>query len=277
MRQLILLGVLAAAVVPLRGQTFDVASLKQNKSGATGGQFGGPPSRFTSTNVPALRFITFAYRVQDFLIEGAPDWVHSDRWDINAKADGNFPASTIDGPDPRREMLRALLVDRFKLQVHKETRERPIYALVRAQPGQPLAVKLHPSSTDCAALGAAFRLGQVKTPPLTPDGVGDCGISNPPGRLALGTQPMTQFAAILSDVLQRPVVDRTGITGNYSALITYAPDNGPRQTGADQPAGDPNLPSIFTALQEQLGLRLDSTRGPVEVLVIDHIERPTED
>jgi uncharacterized protein (TIGR03435 family) len=105
----------AVVVAPLHAQrpSFDVASIKQNKSGVTGGNFGGPPSRFTATNAPARAFITFAYRVQDFLVEGAPDWVKNDRWDINAKAEGTFPATTIDGPDPRREMVRALLVDRF--------------------------------------------------------------------------------------------------------------------------------------------------------------------
>jgi uncharacterized protein (TIGR03435 family) len=272
------LGFMAVGA-PLHAQrpSFDVASIKQNKSGASGGQFGGPPSRFTATNTPARAFITFAYRVQDFLIEGAPDWVKNDRWDINAKAEGTFPATTtIDGPDARREMLRALLVDRFKLSAHKETRERPIYALVLAQPRQPLSSRLHASSVDCAALGAAFRLGQVKTPPVMADDTPDCSINNPPGRIRWGTQTMRQFASILSDTLQRPVVDRTGLEGNFSAVLTYTPDSG-RVTSADQPATDPNAASIFTALQEQLGLRLDSTRGPVEILVIDHIERPTED
>src|SRR5436190_7138463 len=154
-----------AVVAVLRAQTpaptFDVAAIKQNKSASDRGNFGGPPSRFTATNVPALRFIMFAYQVQDFLIEGAPDWLNTDRWDINAKAEGNFPAGTIDGPDPRREMLRALLVDRFKLSTHRATRDRPIYSLVVAQPGQPRSPRLHPSTTDCAALGAAFRRGEV--------------------------------------------------------------------------------------------------------------------
>jgi len=266
-----------------RGQTdrqaprFDVAAIKQNTSGETRGGFGGPASRFTATNTPALMFITYAYRVQDYLIEGVPDWVKNDRWDINAKAEGNFPATTIDEAGPRREMVRALLVDRFKLSVHKETRERPIYALVLAQPGQPLSPRLHASTTDCAALvGAEFRQGQLRNPPVTPDGAFDCGINDPPGRISWGTQPMRQVAAILSDTLQRPVVDRTGLDGNFSAVVTYAPDSG-RVSGADPPAADPNAASIFTALQEQLGLRLDSTRGPVEILVIDHIERPAQD
>ena len=103
---------------------------------------------------------------------------------------------------------------------------------------------------------------------MTPDHTPDCNINDPPGRISLGTQPMRQFAAILSDAVQRPVNDRTGLSGNFSAVITFASDNA---------TPDPNLPSLFTALQEQLGLKLDSTRGPVDVLVIDRIERPTED
>jgi uncharacterized protein (TIGR03435 family) len=273
-------GVLAVQVVghaqsDQKPATFDVAAIKQNTSGDTQGQFGGPASRFTATNVPALQFILFAYRLRDFQIEGAPDWLKTDRWDINARADGSFPPATIDGPDPRRDMLRGLLADRFKLSAHTESRDALIYALVVAQPGRPLPARLHPSTLDCAALLAGARRDQrTFTPPVTPDGVPDCSIAFPPGRLNLGTQPMRQFAAVLSEIVRRPVVDRTSVSGNYSASITYTPDNAARQTGADQPADDV---SIFTALQEQLGLKLESTRGPVDVLVIDHIERPTPD
>jgi uncharacterized protein (TIGR03435 family) len=286
MRRLLIGTVLvlaSAALVVLRAQppakppAFDVAAIKENKSGGTNGMFGGPPSRFTATNAPALRLITFAYRIQDYLIEGAPDWVKDDRWDINAKANGSFPAATLDRPDVRRDMLRALLIDRFRMSAHTETRQQPIYTLVVAQPARPLPERLHVSTFDCAALGDAIRRGQKPVARVvTPDATPDCSISTPPGKLDMGTQPMRQFAAILSDIVQRPVIDRTGLTGNYSASITYTPDNS-RVGGADQPATDPNAASIFTALQEQLGLRLESTRGPIDVLVIDHIEKPTSD
>lgn len=256
---------------------FDVAAIKQNKSGDTREAFGGPASRFTATNIPARALITYAYRVQDFLLEGVPDWVANDRWDISARAEGNFQATTTDEADPRREMVRALLVDRFKLSIHRDMRERAIYALVLEQPGRPLSPRLHASTTDCAeVVGAEFRQGPLRTPPVTPDGVSECGIYDRPGRISWGTQPMRQVVAILSDALQRPVVDRTGLDGNFSAVLTYTPDSG-GVSGADQPADDPNGASIFTALQEQLGLKLDRTRGVVDVLVIDHIERPTPD
>jgi len=259
-----------ASTAASAGQAFDVASIKQNKSGENGGRFGGPPTRWTATNVPALQFILFAYQTQDFLIEGVPDWVKTDRWDINAKSDRDFPPAAIGAPDARRDMLRALLVERFKLVAHKESRDRPIYALVVAQPDKPPAPRLHRSTVDCVALLVQLRRGSANAPPPPNalDGVPECSITLPPGRLTLGTQPMTELAAVLSQIVQRRVVDRTGLTGNFSALVTYAPENS---------TPDPNAPSIFTALQEQLGLKLESTRGPVDMLVIDRIERPTED
>jgi uncharacterized protein (TIGR03435 family) len=137
---------------------------------------------------------------------------------------------------------------------------------------------LSPSATDCAALGDALRRGQAPaSPPRTPTGDPDCGISLPPGRITFGTQPLAQLAAALSGLLQRAVVDRTGLTGNYSGSVTYTPDNAPRDGTPDLPAGDANGASLFTAIQEQLGLKLEPSRGQVDVLVIDHIERPTED
>ena len=284
MRKGLLLGVAAIACVAIlhaqapNAPTFDVAAIKQNKSGENGGRFGGPPSRFTATNVPVFQFILFAYQVQGFQVEGGPDWIKADRYDINARAEGNFPATTIAGPDPRRPMLRALLEDRFKLAVHRATREMPTYSLVAAKTDKSPGPQLHASSTDCPALLNSANRGQAPpTPPRTPTGDFDCGISLPPGRFTFGTQPMSQVAAALSGLLQRNVVDRTGLAGNYSGTVTYTPDTAPRGGGPDLPAADANGASLFTALQEQLGLRLEPSRGPVDVLVIDHIERPTED
>jgi len=254
-------------------QTFDVAALKENKSGETTGQFGGPASRFTATNVPALQFILYAYEVREFQIEGGPNWIKTDRYDINARAEGNFPAVALGALDPRRTMLRGLLVDRFKLAAHKESRERPIYALVTARADKSLGPQLHPSTLDCAALGEARRRGQASgSPPRTPAGDPDCSITTPRGRVSFGSIPMSQVAAVLSSLVQRVVIDRTGLTGSYSAAVTYAADG-----GQDAAAADPNSPSLFTALEEQLGLRLESTKGKVDLLVIDHIEKPTTD
>jgi uncharacterized protein (TIGR03435 family) len=275
--RLLVIAVMSASIAAAGAQSFDAAAIKQNKSGENNGRFGGPPGRFTSTNVPVQQFIVFAYQVQPFQIEGGPDWIRNDRYDINARAEGNFPATTIDGPDPRRQMLKALLIDRFNLGAHIESRERPIYTLVASRPDKALGPRLSRSTTDCVALGNAVRRGQAPaTLPRTPAGDLDCGLSAPPGRLTMGTQPMTQVAAMLSGLLRRGVVDRTGLTGNYSGNIEYTPDNAPRE-GADVPAPDPNDASLFTALEEQLGLKLEPGRGMVDVLIIDHIDRPTED
>jgi uncharacterized protein (TIGR03435 family) len=200
------------------GQAFDVAAIKQNKSGENGGRFGGPVSRFTATNAPALQFIMFAYRVRDFQVEGAPDWLKSDRWDINAKAEGNFPPPTIDGPDARRDMLRTLLVDRFKLSAHRATKEMPIYGLVTARTDKTLGPKLHQSTFDCVALGTAVRRGQAPAAPArTVDGISECNMRIGAGTIQFGTQSMPVLAEALSDTLQRFVTDRTRLTGNYSA------------------------------------------------------------
>jgi uncharacterized protein (TIGR03435 family) len=250
MKKVLLLAVaLGASHALLYGQTFDVAAIKQNKSGEVNGRFGGPPT-----------------------------WIKADRYDINAKSSADFPPVNLGSPNPLRQMLKALLVDRFKLAAHMETRERPIYALVAARADKSLGPKLTPSSTDCVAVGNAFRRSPATAvAPRTPDGGNDCGWSTPPGRLTFGTQPMSQVAVMLSSLVGRAVVDRTGITGDYSGTVTYTPDVAPRGGGPDVPAADPNGASLFTAIQEQLGLKLEPARGPVSVLVIDHIERPTED
>ena len=284
MRRGLLLAVAAVACVAMlhaqapNAPTFDVAAIKQNKSGENGGRFGGPPTRWTATNVPTLQFILFAYEVQGFQVEGAADWVKTERYDINAKSDRTFPPAAPGAPDLRRPMLRALLEDRFKLAVHRATRDMPIYALVTARADKSLGTALHLSTFDCVALASASARGQAPaSPPLTPAGDPDCGTRALPGKITFGTMPMTQYAAMLSSLLQRVVVDRTGLAGNYSGSVTYTPDTTPRDGGPDLPAADANGASLFTALQEQLGLRLEPSRGPVEVLVIDHIERPTED
>src|SRR5207244_13241026 len=142
-----------------------------------------------------------------------------------------------------------------KLAVHRGTRQMAIYELVAASADKSLGAQLHKSSTDCAALITTGNRGQAPaSPPLTPAGDPDCGIRALPGKITFGTMPMTQYAAMLSSLLQRVVVDRTGLAGNYSAAVTYTPDTRPADGGPDLPAADPNGASLFPALQEQLGL-----------------------
>jgi uncharacterized protein (TIGR03435 family) len=276
---------LSFTVIGIRSQSagqkplaFDVAAIKENKSGSTDSRLGGPPSRFTATNLTAFQLITFAYSREDFEIESVPDWAKADHFDITAKADGDFPIGTPGSFGPQRAMLRSLLIDRFKLVTHTASKQLPIYALVMARADKSLGPQLHASNTDCAAIISARIRGQGPAePPRTPDGNPDCSAGWPPGRITGGTQPMTALAVMLSRVVQRSVVDRTGLTGAYSFTLTWTPESVPAGRGPDASPLDPNGPSIFTALQEQLGLKLESTNGPVDVLVIEHIEKPTPD
>jgi uncharacterized protein (TIGR03435 family) len=264
------------------GPTFEVASVKPNKSGEPFVRIGNQPGgRFTATNVPLRLLIRNAYQIQDFQLIGAPDWVSSDRFDIVAKAEGEVPPAAPGGPPgPIQFMLRALLAERFNLKMHSERRELPIYALILARSDGKLGAQLRPAAVDCAALQAGRRGG----PPLAPPQPGErlpCGIRVGPGQLTGGSMPISQLATLLAPFVQRVVVDRTGLTGNFDFDLTWTPDQipqGPPPAGAPLlPPVDPNGPSILTAVQEQLGLKLDSTKGPVDVLVVDRVEQPTPD
>jgi uncharacterized protein (TIGR03435 family) len=261
---------------------FEVASVKPNKSGDGGVRLGiQPGGRLTATNVPLRLLIRNAYQIQDFQLVGAPDWIAAERFDVVAKADGDVPPPQPGGPPSALQlMMRTLLAERFKLAVHHETRELPVYALVVARSDGKLGSQLQASTTDCAAIMAAAR-GRGGPPALSPPGRPPCGISLAPGRLGGGGFPLSQLATTLSQFVQRMVVDRTGLAGNFDFELTWTPDQfpqGPPPPDAPPlPPIDPNGPSIYTAVQEQLGLKLDSRRDAVDVLVVDRVERPTED
>ena len=259
--------------------TYEAASVKPNKEGGRGSSIRRQPGgRLTATNFPLRALITFAYQLQGFQLVGDPSWIRNENFDIVAKMEGDPPpVMPGTGPDPHMVAMRTLLAERFKLVVHRETREMDIYALVVARPDGTLGPNLRRTTTDCEALMAARRGGQPPTAP-GPDAPFQCGMRGTPGRLLVNAMPLSQFANSLSGQVQRVVVDRTGLSGGWDFEITYAPEqpvNPP--PGVEFPAADPNAPSLFTAIQEQLGLKLQSTKGPVEVLVVDRIERPTPD
>jgi uncharacterized protein (TIGR03435 family) len=267
------------------GPAFEVASIKPNNSGDGRVMMGiQPGGRFTATNVPLRVLIRNAYQLQDFQIVGAPSWIGSERYDIVAKAEDGTPIETptLDrtGPSRVQLMMRALLAERFQLVVHNETRELPIYALVLARSDGKLGPDLHKSDTDCNAVLAAGQRGRGLAPPPPPQ-PGErlpCGIRIGMGNMTIGGAPLFQIANAMANFIGRTVVDKTGLAGNYDANLTWTPDQMPqRPPGAPEPPPiDPNGPSIFTAVQEQLGLKLDSQKGPVAVLVIDRVERPKE-
>ena len=251
---------------------FEVASVKVNTSGENRALFGNAPGgRFNATNVPLRSLIAAAYGspqpLPNFRIIGGPSWIDSDRFDIVAKAADN---SQPGAPDNVFMMLRTLLIDRFKLVAHRETRELTLYELVLARSDKKLGPQLRPTVVDCVP---ARRGGPLPAP--QPNGRPTCGMLGGAGRIAGGGADIDQLAAQLSRLLNSTVLDKTGLSGQYDVDLTFTPEL--LSAGGPPPPGvDPNGPSVFTALQEQLGLKLQSGRGPVDVLVIDHVEHPTE-
>jgi uncharacterized protein (TIGR03435 family) len=266
---------------------FEVAAVRENTAGDGKMLMQRlPGGRISVVNVPLGVLLRDAYRLQDSQLIGAPDWIFSARYDITAKAEQEFPSSMpADALNPVHLMMRSLLEERFKLAVHRETRELPIYALVVSRSDGRLGPELKVSSADCAAMQARGR-EPAAPPPPKPGERPICGIRMGFGEIAGSGFALSVFANAISPTVQRIVVDRTGLSGNYDWYVRWTPERLPQRppgTPADQPFRmngleiDPNGPSIFTAVQEQLGLKLEAARGPVEVLVIDHIERPTPD
>ena len=258
---------------------FEVTSVKPNKSGDGRVMVSMPPTgRYTATNVPLRLLLQNSYGLQPFQLVGGPNWITSDRFDIVAKAPDGFT------PDQLRPMVRSLLADRFKLKAHVETREMPTYELVLARPDGKLGPNLKPSKTDCKTIMANRRGGPPPGPPA-PGQPMECGFMIGAGNMNAGGMALAQLAQSLAPFVNRIVTDKTGLKGEYDFQLTYTPEGrgglpgipGGPPAGVDAPAADPDRPSLFTALQDQLGLKLDSQKGPVDVLVIDSIEQPTED
>jgi uncharacterized protein (TIGR03435 family) len=273
--------------VGAQAPSFEVASVKRNNSGDGNVSRGMQPGGMTFVNAPLRQLIIAAYGVQPFQIIGGPAWMTSDRFDIAAKAEGTPP------PEQMNLMLRSLLADRFKLVARMEKREMPTYSLVKAREDGRLGPGLKPASVDCGPAGRG-RGGPPAPPPGPPPGAGragqaislggGCRVMIAPGRVMSSGQPIAQLATLLGNQLGRPVIDQTGLTGGYDFELSFMPDAGRGGAAATPPPGapplppiDPDAPSLFTALQEQLGLKLEADRGPVDVVVIDSVQPPTED
>ena len=249
---------------------FDAASIKVNASGEAGGRFSTRPGELSVVNYTLRDIIRNAYGVQRYQIVGGPEWLEKDRFDITAKTGVNPTQAQM------RDMVQALLAERFKLRVHTATQNLPVYALRLARADGRLGPKLTPAAVDCDALEAARSRGET---PVIPPRVGErpaCGAQANPGRLLVGDYRIGAFARNLGGYVGRPVLDRTGLTERYDFELLWTPDEPPPAGVSVPPWYDPNGPSLPAALTEQLGLKLDATTGPVEVLVIDSAERPTE-
>ena len=251
---------------------FDVASVKPNKSGSTQVTMNFGATSVTLLNMQLRPIIQFAWGINTpSRLAGVPDWANVERFDVIGKAE------SIPSREAMRPMLQALLAERFKLATHMETRRQPIYALERARRDDKLGPGLRVSTVTCAGRGAPPAADVVPGVPGAPPAV-PCGPRpGGPGRVLIVGMRMAQLAPILSLMVGRTVVDRTGMAGLYDFDVTFTPDRplqGPDATPA--PATTNDGPSLFTALQEQLGLKLEPDTEAVEVLVIDHVERPTE-
>lgn len=240
---------------------FEVAAIKRSDPDARGFRYGTQPGgRWVMENMSIATLIREAYPVQVRELVGAPDWIRSDLYNVNAKASG----------EPTREqmmmMLRTLLADRFKLAAHYEYQQRPVFVLVIARSDGRIGPNLLPSRVDCEAVNAARRAGREPDGPLPSNGAPPCAITTNGQVMRMGGLPISELVEFLGEPEGRIVIDKTGLTGGYEFTMRYRESPGPL-----------NSPSLFTALEEQLGLKLVSDRAALSVLVIDHIERPATD
>jgi uncharacterized protein (TIGR03435 family) len=250
---------------------FEVASIKTR----TGDRVVGgttTPDRFARADATLRDLIRYAFDLQDFQIEGGPEWVASSRFEVNAKA-----AGAPSGPDGMRALVRRLLEDRFALKTHTEPRELPLFELVVARRDGKLGERLRPSTLQCETVSTdprcrtRFNAKMMNTTGNQPPGIYSM-------TLILEGTTMARLAALLQNEVRRVIVDKTGLTGTFDLELEFAPQ-GPRPIGLPPgPAPPPSDgPPLATAIQEQLGLKLESVRGPVPVLVIDNARLPTPD
>ncbi len=233
---------------------FEVASIKPIDPNMRQLRVGMQPGgRFTAAGVNASFLIQRAYDVMDFQIVGGPGWIRGDRYEVNAKADG-----AINNLSQLAPLFKKLLADRFKLEVALETKEMPVYALVVGKGGLKMKENNDPNSPSAGQI----RVGR--------------------GQIVGNGMDMGMLARQLSQALGRQVIDRTGLTGNYDFTLNFTPEDGavtrpPGDGGGDAPtpSADGAAPSLFTAVQE-LGLKLDASKGQVPVVSIIRIEKPSE-
>lgn len=274
------LAILALAVSGF-AQKFEVASIKPNRASDNRRMIGmRPGGRFSATGISLKELLALAYDVRQYQLSGLPSWADSDRYDIDAKPEG--PIQTPREPDrmptdaemwTQRQKTGAMVADlleqRFALKIHRETKEMPVYTLIVAKNG-PKLEESRPDAPDVVP-GASGR-GPA---PGGGRGPGRAQMmSMGPGGIAAQEMPIAMLVSQLSSILGRNVIDKTNLTGRYDIKLTFTPDDG-KALRNGEPASEAG-PSIFTAIQEQLGLKLEPSKGPVDLIVVDHVEKPTE-
>jgi uncharacterized protein (TIGR03435 family) len=256
----VVLGTVALAQAP----AFEAVSVKINTSGEQNSRFGGRPGGIQVTNNTLRSLIRNIWNLNGLQIVGGPPWMDETRFDILATAQWNPTRDQIVA------MAKAMMADRFKLTVHTETRPIPVYALVLARPDGQLGPNLRPSSLTNCDLPTPPAPGTPPRPaPPQLDGVDipPCGTSTNSGILRAGGVRLDSFTRNMANAAGRIIVDKTGLNGPFDMVLRFNPD-------PNNPASD--LPTLFAAVQEQLGLKFDAQTAPTEVLVIDNAEKPTE-
>jgi len=275
-------------VALLSGQSapaFEVASVKRSPDAPFSfpGVMLQPSGRATSPGTSARQLILVAYGLQDIQLSGGPSWIGSDLYAIDARAGADATRATV------RLMLKSLLAERFQLVAHLEKRELPAFALVLADRNGKLGPRLQRSGPECAPVKAPEG---VPLPPPPPPGPGPgfvavlpqdplgptCGFVSFPGWLSGRRLTMGHLVTPLTQLTRRPVVDETGLAGEFDVDVTFMPDQPVALNGAAAPPSlsQSDRPPLLTAIQEDLGLKLETRRREVDVLVIDGIERPSE-
>jgi len=225
----------------IAGQSFEVASIKLHVLPVESVGMSTSGMRLTATAMSLTNLIVYAYDLQSYQVSGGPGWMSSDRWDIAAKAPGEAALTKAQ----TKRLLQTLLADRFQVVFHREMREMPVLALTIGKKGPALKENNDPN----ASYGMSMSSKDAAIVTSTTKGT------------------MEQLASSLSVNLGRPVANMTGLTRSYDYKFDWIP--------GDQSAGDSNATSIFTAIQEQLGLKLESTKRPIEILIVDRVERPS--
>jgi uncharacterized protein (TIGR03435 family) len=264
MKLFLTLASLALSSVQPALKAFDVVSVKPNMSANSPSDPLISPGRFSWMNATLRQLIQVAFEVRPYQLIALPDWADDARFDVSATV--NFPASRQE----MNTMLQGLLADRFDLVVHRDRQELPIYALVLVRADGRLGPNIHLAAVDCESIGAK---------PLDSTAAQQAAACSPQmglTRMKAAGFHMSALAGGLMRILDRTVIDKTGLTDAFDIELSWTPDPTMLPNGVPAPT-NPSGASIFTALQEQLGLRLISDRGPVEVLVIDRINRPKPD
>jgi len=254
---LIACGVVVFGQAQREPRRFDVASVKRNTSGLPGYTTNdGAGGRYVAVNTSPRGLLRFAFNELATEFVGVPEWAGRSTFDVTATVGGEASLSDV------REMVRYLLVDRFNLRFHIETQSRPAYALVLARDEQRLGPNIHRVNADCSELAAAGERGERI--PASANGAPTCGFLESNGVMRSGGIAMPTVAQFLRSPAGRMVIDRTGLSGEYAFTLTYAVD----------PSQPSEAASIFSAVEEQLGLKLEAVVTSVPVLVVERLELP---